>query len=950
MSLSKPIVSHILIIQLLGLLICGQSNATHLRAGEIVAVRANCSSLTFEITVTVYIDMETGVQFGGPGEFLRFGDGSRIEVPLTETIPRPDLGINMGIASFQISHTYGGPGPYYITYEEANRNANILNIQNSVETRFFLITSINIDPFLGCSSTPQLLVPPIDKSCTGAAWLHNPGAFDPDGDSLSYELVTPKGDKGLDVFNYRNPNAREFYDRIGLTYNTASENGKNPPSFSIDPISGTISWDAPGAPGEYNIAFIIKEWRKIADVWILLGFVTRDMQIIVEDCMNQRPRLDVPPDICVEAGEKIEVEVKAFDPDNHEIKIEVFSQAFSVNPSPPDYLPSPAVFQSSPGKLLFTWQTVCEHVKDQAYQVVFKVTDKPLVGPALVDFETWNIRVVGPAPKWVSATANVTNRSADLAWEPYVCSNAISLQLWRRVDHFDYTSPECITGMPAFLGFTKINEGPISLTTYTDTNNGQGLAVGAVYCYRMVAVFPLPGGGESYVSKDICLPPIKADAPVITHVTVDKTDRTDGTIRVRWRSPFDLDQTQFPKPYSYEVYRAEGFSGKINLAKPHPGRISDSVFVDKGINTEELIYNYRIVGYDRNGVQIDTSRAASSVRLEVLSGIKQIELKWAADVPWSIQTQSYPRHLIYRGSEGATEDQLILIDSVNVNEKKMRYLDEGAYQDTPLKENEKYCYRVLTRGAYGNPNIEEPLLNYSQIICTAPGDTVAPCVPIVKTMAIDCDQFAQNNPCQVRNYSNTLKWLRPVDAACRADSRSYKVYATAAAGGTYSLIAENLRDTFYIDSNLASYARCYKVSAIDQSGNESELSEEFCFDNCPYYELPNVFTPEGDGCNDLFSAWGYNENNPCGQQDKTKCARFVKKVEFVVYNRWGKEVYQYTSAKEKSIYINWDGRDNAGHLLNGGVYYYKATVFFTTSNPANEVKTIKSWVHLVLEN
>ena len=63
--------------------------------------------------------------------------------------------------------------------------------------------------------------------------------------------------------------------------------------------------------------------------------------------------------------------------------------------------------------------------------------------------------------------------------------------------------------------------------TYLDNNNGLGLAPGAKYCYRLVAVFPLPKGGESYISKDTCIGPILADAPVITHVTVDKTGAND---------------------------------------------------------------------------------------------------------------------------------------------------------------------------------------------------------------------------------------------------------------------------------------------------------------------------------------------------------------------------------------------------------------------------------------
>jgi hypothetical protein len=176
-------------------------------------------------------------------------------------------------------------------------------------------------------------------------------------------------------------------------------------------------------------------------------------------------------------------------------------------------------------------------------------------------------------------------------------------------------------------------------------------------------------------------------------------------------------------------------------------------------------------------------------------------------------------------------------------------------------------------------------------------------------------------------------------------------------GSAFELYAQNVRDTFYIDSNLPSYARCYKISAVDRAGNESELSEQYCFDNCPNYELPNVFTPNGDNCNDFFSAYSgrqspdENGNGPCGpidlEQQRLKCARFVESVEFVVTNRWGKHVYEYSSGGERSIYIDWDGRDNNGNEVVAGVYYYNAKVTFNVVDPAQKVQNIRGWVQVI---
>lgn len=940
--------------------------ATHLRAGEITVVRENCSSLQFIITVTVYTNTGSSVLFGGrvgEDDILDFGDGESILVPETPNTLRPDLGPAIGTASFTIVHTYPGPGVYTISYREPNRNEGVLNMDNSVNTRFYIETQVIIDPFLGCNNSPRLLIPPIDQACTGVSFFHNPGAFDPDGDSLSYELVIPFSDNDLPVVRYQDPaanNPRQFYPN----YNIGNEDGDGPPSFVIDPVTGTIEWNAPGAAGEYNIAFIIKEWRNIpGQGWVQVGFVRRDMQILVNDCENERPELIIPADTCIEAGSKLTAKILGIDPENHPVKIEAFSEIFNFgnDKSPATFTPVPDFRPSNPPyELNFEWNTICDHVKEQPYQVVFKITDNPgNTGPKLVTFRTWNIKVVGPKPIWQSASLNPNERSVTLDWEDYACTNAQTMQVYRRVDSFPYEPANCETGMPDFLGYELIKELPISnASSFIDDNGGDGLAPGARYCYRLVAVFPSPKGGESYMSEEICIGPILADAPIITNVTVDKTDQADGQITIKWREPFDVDPGQFPPPYSYLVFRGTGFTGEPTVDITNGVKTPLLSTVDIGLNTSDEIYHYVVLAYDANGGFIDSSAIASSVRLEARSELQRIELSWSAFVPWSNNTPNYPRHLIYRGPEGSTEDELELIDSVNVNINGFIYIDEGQYNNEPLQDDQVYCYRVMTRGAYGNPQIDEPLINFSQIICAQPSDAIPPCkveTPVAVN-APDCDNYSADQ-CSRTVFSNRIEWTRPNEDPCQNDIAYYNIYSSSSSGGNYSLLATNVKELFYVDENLPSYARCYKVSAVDRSGNEGELSEEVCIDNCPYYELPNIFTPNDDNCNDVFSAYsdksryalpGEGSLYECGGvTDESKCARFVDRVDFKVFNRWGNEVYSYRSGSERSIYIDWDGKDNNGKELSTGVYYYIAEVTFITIDPAKRNQTIKGWVHIL---
>jgi len=960
-----------------------QVHATHLRAGEITVERVSCTALTFRITITVFTNtIGTNVLFGGTEDILDFGDGSDpdrdgrpgILVPTTENTLRPDLGEGIATASFTVLHTYSSARTYLISYLEPNRNEGVLNMDFSINTRFYIETEISIDPFVGCNNSPRLLVPPIDVACPGAAFFHNPGAFDPDGDSLSYELVVPFRNRSTPVTNYKDPNDSKFY----TNFETGNEAGTGRPTFAINAVDGTITWDAPGAAlGEYNIAFIIKEWRKIGDEWVSIGFVRRDMQILVEDCDNDRPDLEVPEDLCVVAGTLITENIIGKDVNGDPVKIEAFSEIFNFPAalSPATYSPVPGVndFRPQPATTTFRWQTECIHVKAQPYQVVFKVTDRSPSGSRLVTFKTWNIRVVGPPPVWDNAVLNPATRRVNLQWDPYVCQNADSIQVWRKVDSTPFTPDECETGLPESLGYVKIatlprGNGATPTTSFLDTNFGRGLDPGAQYCYRLVALFPQPKGGESIVSDEICVDPIEVDEPVITNVSIERTDPASGRILVRWTKPFELNRTQFPGPLEYEVYRAEGFSGDVNLVKVSgPGRKleNDTTLIDEGMNTQDVIFNYRIVLYSNTNLTptvyspVDTSSIASSVRLEAQSQENQITLTWSADVPWTLSSQY--AHEIYRGGPGSDISTMTLLATVDPLSAGLTYEDPG------LDETQTYCYVVKTRGAYGNPAIREPLENWSQIVCAQPSDDEAPCKPTLFVQLSDCEDFRQTQACGQGIFKNTLFWERPV-GDCARDVAGYKVYRASSKDGEYTWLTNAgrdgvVRDTFFVDNGinntgLSTLAYCYKIVAVDRSGNESEFSEPACNDNCPYYELPNVFTPNGDDCNDKFSAYSDRPSgveggpgntcvDPPDEIIKQKCARFVQKVVFRVYNRWGKEVYNYESGSERTIYIDWDGKDNNGQLLPSGVYYYVAEVTFDTVDPGKRNQILKSWVHLI---
>jgi hypothetical protein len=674
------------------------------------------------------------------------------------------------------------------------------------------------------------------------------------------------------------------------------------------------------------------------------------------------------------AGETVSADIFGTDPDGDDVKIEAFSQTLILAVSPANYSPKDIFQKSTPqkAKITFTWPTECAHIKQQPYQVVFKITDRPSGGGVkLTSFATWNIKVVGPQPVWDQATI-APNRSAQLSWDSYKCLvGADSMQIWRRIDSVEYKLDTCLTGMPGGLGYIKIKTVKIGQTNFLDTNRGKGLPPGAVVCYRLVAQFPAAafgnteGGSESLVSEEICVGPILVDAPVMTNVTVDTTNRTKGRITVRWTPPFDVNPLAFPPPYQYDIYRAAGFSGDASLTKLNVSKLTDTAYVDRLINTFDNVFNYRVVAFDNTDTEIDTSAIASSVRLQAKSLLAKIELSWTADVPWSLRSSVNTKHVVYRGSEDQTEGQFVKLDEVESTLGILHYVDEG-----PLLENQTYCYRVETRGGYGFDDaskIPEPLINFSQIVCARPSDMEPPCQPNLTLEVLDCEEYYSTYGCSFNDFSNVLRWHRPTDKKCRDDISHYRIYYATRANADsadYQLLVDlqdRSLDTSYVDRNLPSFARCYKLVAVDRSGNESKRSAEACNDNCPNYQLPNVFTPGNrDKCNDFFSAYsdrgiingvlqcGNIAASPAMEENIAKmCPRFVLKVDIVIVDRWGKQVFSYSSGGENGIFIDWDGKDSNGKELSSGIYFYSAKVIFEALKPEDEEKIIKGWLQLV---
>lgn len=859
-----------LALSLLLLLAAALAHATHNRAGEIIL--CHLGGLTYEATIITHTKLSAPAD--RPELTLHWGDGdsSVIQRQPPQDFPAQDLRRNVYVGT----HTYSGPGVFTLYFYDENRNAGVVNIPNSVNQPFAVQTQLVISPVGGNNCSPRFLNSPIQDACFCRPWIHNPSAFDPDGDSLSYEPVACLGQDVAPIAGYLFPDQ------------TAGCNGN---SFTIDPVTGTIRWLNPGAQGEFNIAFRVLEWRRINGVMVNVGWVTRDMQITVRTCDNRPPVIAPVADTCVNAGTFLAFNVQASDPDNgQQVSLNALGQPF-VLPSSPATFVSPSPAQSVTG--IFSWSTNCSHVRPQPYQVVFEAHDND-DEVELYDYRTINITVVSPPPTNPSATPS--GSSMLLNWTPTVCANAAGYRIYRRMGAYGFTPAHCELGVPAYTGYSLIGSVSGSATSsYVD--NGP-ITVGNTYCYMVVAYFA--NGAVSYASEEFCAV-LDRQVPVLTHVSVGVTDAANGVDTVRWSNAYDLDTLQRPGPYQFKLYRGTGFSAAgtlIHTSGLHPYLAHpDTEFIDTGLNTRGQAHVYRVDFFGNGGADfIGSSSPGSSIFIGAEPNDEQLTISWLVNPPWINSLYE-----VYRDIGGTWT----LVGTST----------GSSFTETGLSNGTEYCYRVRSTGAYSNPDIVAPLLNFSQELCARPRDRTPPCPPTVQL----------ENDCELP--LNTLTWNNP-NLSCADDTYQYRVYFAEAPDGPYSLIATILgaENTSFTHTNGSSVAGCYQVTAIDTVGNESAFITAVCGDNCPVYTLPNIFTPNGDRVNDLFVPFPY---------------RGVKGIDLQVFNRWGQPVF---STQDPDIL--WNGTlNNTGEACPDGVYFYTCTVTFARL-AGDEPVQLKGYVHI----
>lgn len=188
------------------------------------------------------------------------------------------------------------------------------------------------------------------------------------------------------------------------------------------------------------------------------------------------------------------------------------------------------------------------------------------------------------------------------------------------------------------------------------------------------------------------------------------------------------------------------------------------------------------------------------------------------------------------------------------------------------------------------------------------GDTLALYVNAASTFALGA--AFEFDPANTYDYwnSSTMMWETiTTSGSTTYDTVNQWFVDTGSVGMTYCWATECGDELVS-----APYEVDLLAFSIGCSGHSDTIAKTVYLDVRPlsngYEYTPNVFSPNGDGVNDVFTLVGVPD--PCYDDIKVE-----------IYNRWGQLVYQGEILPESGDVISWDGTNEQGNTVSDGTYF-----------------------------
>ncbi len=252
-----------------------------------LALYRDCSGIAADNTVAFVIQCtsNSSLSFNMTGVPLKVGSGVEVTPNCPTTISRCLGGTIYGVQEYVYEVLVTLPPCHYWRIGWSGNTADLnglccRNYSNTVssptsQTAYIEATLDNLNA--PCLSTPVFSSPLVTILSTGQTQCISLGSIDLDGDSLSYEMVTPMTNGNNGTLHWIPP------------YSASSPFTSSPP-FTFDPITGTLCMSP-----IHNIispmAIKVQKWRNINNIPTLIATVYRDVQVQSGIYVNQLPSL-----------------------------------------------------------------------------------------------------------------------------------------------------------------------------------------------------------------------------------------------------------------------------------------------------------------------------------------------------------------------------------------------------------------------------------------------------------------------------------------------------------------------------------------------------------------------------------------------------------------------------------------------------------------------------------
>ncbi len=375
--------------------------ATHLMGGslnyEYLGLNAGTGNYEYEVTLTIYrlcdpgsalldVSMNLGVYQDNPAN--PSGDKQLVLNTILPLISQqaivppnandtctfaPNVCVEQGIYQAIVAVSPNTSGYYFIS-DRCCRNNNIVNLNNpgAAGQAYFAYAT---DPTVS-NSSPTFAAAPVPFICANDTVSILNQAFDPDGDLLVYNFVTPYNGVSNNFNPNPNPPINYPWTVPTVTYNPGYST-TNPfgagGSATINTSTGLAAYYATNT-GFYVLAVEIEEYRN----GVLVGLSRRDLQIIVITCpVNPSPGLSsstTQTSYTIIEGDSLCFNMTFDDSNGDSIYVSHIGDIFNSSITNPT-----ATFIDASGSGTatgqFCWATDCSQGSNVPYQFTVTATD-----------------------------------------------------------------------------------------------------------------------------------------------------------------------------------------------------------------------------------------------------------------------------------------------------------------------------------------------------------------------------------------------------------------------------------------------------------------------------------------------------------------------------------------------------------------------------------------------